>query len=295
MGGDRFAAADGVDAFVGLALDADAIDVDAERRGDVRAHRVDVRPRASALRAMTVDVDVADLEALLARRSRRRARSRSRLDASFQRGSVSGKWRPMSPRHGRAENRVGHRVADDVGVRMAERAAVGRNRHAAEDERPALRPADAGRSRCRRGRSRRRGAGASAGRARSLRRRAQILRRRDLDVRRLALDEADGDARPARPAPLRRSPRSPARQRQRVAQHVAPERLRRLRQKIVSRGSVSRTNASGVSRRRRRICRASPCRAPAAPRPRRRTRPPPRSSARSDRRSRTAAPHRESR
>src|SRR5262249_35977660 len=42
MGGDRLAAADGIDALVGLALDADARRVDVERLREARAHLVDV-------------------------------------------------------------------------------------------------------------------------------------------------------------------------------------------------------------------------------------------------------------
>ena len=37
-----------------------------------------------------------------------------------------------------AEDGVGHRMADDVGVRVAEQPALERNRHAAEDQRTAL-------------------------------------------------------------------------------------------------------------------------------------------------------------
>ncbi len=39
---------------------------------------------------------------------------------------------------GGAEDRVGHRMADDVGIGVPERAALGRHGHAAEDERPAF-------------------------------------------------------------------------------------------------------------------------------------------------------------
>ena len=68
--------------------------------------------------------------------------------------------------------------------------------------------------------------------ARDRLRHRQILGRRDLDVRRLAVDEAHGlaaRARPARPRRSRRRRRAPSVER--GLQHVAPERLRRLREK----------------------------------------------------------------
>ena len=51
------------------------------------------------------DVDVADLETARRARAARASRSRSMLDASFHRGSVSGKCRPMSPSARGAEDR----------------------------------------------------------------------------------------------------------------------------------------------------------------------------------------------
>ena len=78
--------------------------------------------------------------------------SRSRLAASFHRGSVSGKMPADVAEPRRAEHRVGHRVADDVGVGVAERAALGRDPSRRRGRGAARRPAGAGRSRCRRGR-----------------------------------------------------------------------------------------------------------------------------------------------
>ena len=224
-------------------------------------------------------------------------RSRSRLDASFQRGSESGKCRPMSPRHGGAENRVGHRVADDVGVGMPERAAVGRNRDAAEHERPAGDEAVqivAGPGASGAGRGCECGCGCRGNRFGD----RQILRRRDLDVRRLAVDEADRMAGAlGQRRFVGRIDAALAPQRQRRAQHVAPKRLRRLREvDRLARQRLRARSCPAVSRPTCRTCRrASPCRATAPPRARRPTRRPRRSSARSDRRSRTAAPRRESR
>src|SRR2546430_3106858 len=62
MSRDRLAAPDGVDTLVGLALDADARDVDVERLCDARAHLID---RILDLRPLENhgDVQVADLVA----------------------------------------------------------------------------------------------------------------------------------------------------------------------------------------------------------------------------------------
>ena len=60
------------------------------------------------------------------------------LSASFHAGIGVGKMPADVAETGGAENRVGGRMARDVAVRMAERAAVGRERHAADDERPSV-------------------------------------------------------------------------------------------------------------------------------------------------------------
>src|SRR5471030_2305362 len=60
----RLAPADGVDPFVRFALDADARDVDADRSGHRRAHRVDVVANLRRLENHG-DVDIADHEAML--------------------------------------------------------------------------------------------------------------------------------------------------------------------------------------------------------------------------------------
>ena len=235
---------DRVDAFVGLALDADAVGVDAERVGDgSRASRR--RSRASFGRSSDD------------RRRRRcrprspcsrddappRARSRSRLDASFHRGSVSGKCRPMSPSRRGAENRVGHGVAHDVGVRVAEQPALERNRRRRRESADGPRRADAGRSRCRRAPARRR-----------RRRAARSPRppRRSSGVVILMFVASPSTSRtgwPARSASVASSVASTPRvaERQRVAQHVAAERLRRLREK----DRLARQRLARRSRRRR--------------------------------------------
>ena len=246
--GDRLAAADGVDALVGLALDADAVDRDAERRRQL--------PRASRRRAaqsfgrsaITVDVDVDDREAALARRCAAARDSRSRLDASFQRGSVSGKCRPMSPSRGRAENRVGHGVAHDVGVRVAEQPAVEGDRHAAENQRPPLdQPVQVVA-----------GADAPPGRRTRIRPRPVASRAiasatvRSSGVVILMLRGSPSTRRtgcPARSASVASSVASAPGlgQRERVAQHVAAERLRRLRQDRSARAAASRSRTAGPS------------------------------------------------
>ena len=91
------AAADGVDAFVGLALDADARRLDAEHappgwRGWDRG-----AARASGRSAMTT-ASTLTMSKPASRASVTACASIAMLDAPFHRGSVSGKWRPMSPR-----------------------------------------------------------------------------------------------------------------------------------------------------------------------------------------------------
>ena len=165
-------------------------------------------------------------------------------------------------------------LADHVGIRVPERAALGGNRDAAEDQRPALRPADAGRSRCPPRPVR--AAPATTVFVQSASAIGQILRRRDLDVGRLRLRRC---ARvPGALGERRLVGRLDAgvAERQRVAQHVAAKRLRRLREIDRLARQRLRTNVSGT--RAVRPCRArcagpvaSPCRAPAAPRAPRRT------------------------
>jgi hypothetical protein len=77
-------------------LDADLRGVDADRRRDGRAHRVDMVLDLRLL-GTTVTSRLPDLEPLPGD-ERDSAPSRSRLEASFHRGSVSGKCLPMSPR-----------------------------------------------------------------------------------------------------------------------------------------------------------------------------------------------------
>ncbi len=79
---------------------------------------------------------------------------------------------------GGAEDRVGHRVADDVGIGVPERATLGRHGHAAEHERPAFdQPVQVVADADRPGRP---------PAARAPRRAGEIRRGRDLHVRRVA-------------------------------------------------------------------------------------------------------------
>ena len=124
---------------------------------------------------------------------------------------------------GGAEDRVGRRVADDVGVGVPERAALGRHRHPAEHERPALdQPvqvvADADTPRG--------GARCSTG-ARAI----EIAGGRNLDVRRVARDDVHAVTRALGQHGLVGRSLQRCGRRDGGAEHVAPERLRRLREK----------------------------------------------------------------
>ena len=200
MRGDRFAAADRVDALVGLSLDAHAGHIDADRavrptRASRRRGRESSAPRGSPSRRRCRPRSPCSAASATARRKQIEARR-----ALPARIGVRKMKADVAQARG-AENRVGHRVADDVGIGVAERAAVRRDRHAAEHERPSLRRADADRSRCRRGRfdgwSLEFGSGSPLARRCRLRSAPAIASasvrssgRRDLDVRRFAFDDA---------------------------------------------------------------------------------------------------------
>ena len=62
--------------------------------------------------------------------------SRATLSAPSQTGSVSGKWRPRSPRPTGTEHGVGQGVAHGVGVAVAAQAAGALDDDAAQHERP---------------------------------------------------------------------------------------------------------------------------------------------------------------
>ena len=186
----------------------------------------------------------------------------------------------MSPARGAAENRVGHRVADDVRIGMSQRAALGRHGHAAEDERPPLdQPVQVVADR-RRGRA-----------ERALPRAAS--RSSAVVIFTFAGSPATTctGARPARRASPRRWPSTPPAAGDRGAQHVDAKRLRRLRQEdLVARQRLG--NHVGVGRARR----ADPLDGVAdrhARRSLRRAPPPRRSPGRSRSASRTGAPRRE--
>ena len=154
----------------------------------------------------------------------------------------------MSPSAARAEHGVGDRMAQRVRVGVARQSRRVRDRHAAEDRAAAPAPGDASRSRCRSAR-----ACGAAPRRRPGQRRArklQILGRRDLDVARIARRRAgprDPPVRRARPRRCRCHPRAPSARAR--GEHLARERLRRLRQPDASRGMVAATRASFASSR----------------------------------------------
>ncbi len=130
---DGLAAADGVHALVGLALDAHARDVEADRPGNRRPHRVDV---AADFRRFENHrhVHVADLESLL---RHERYRPPQQIDARrvLPLRIRVGKVTSDVAEAGAAENRVGDRMADDIRVRVAQRPTVGGNGHAAQHQR----------------------------------------------------------------------------------------------------------------------------------------------------------------
>ena len=136
MRGDGFAPADGIDAFVGLRLDAHAIDGHDERVRQSIANGGEMRRE---LRTLENDgrVDAGDAPAAAA----------DDLDGAAEQVEPRrvlplrigiGKMLADVPGARRAEQRVGERVTEDVAVGMAERTALERQRDAGQDERPAL-------------------------------------------------------------------------------------------------------------------------------------------------------------
>ena len=117
MCGNRFPATDGIDPFVGLALDADARGVDAQDRRERRAHRIDVR---LDLRRLEDDghVDVADFVAMLADQ-RDGAGQEIKTGRVLPARIVIRKVAADVALAGGAEDGVGDSVTDDVRVRMA--------------------------------------------------------------------------------------------------------------------------------------------------------------------------------
>ena len=198
--GDGLAAADGVDALVGLALHADAIGRRRQRGGEPGAHLVDERRNLRPLEDHG-HVEVHDLEAACAAPGARRVAAASMLDAPFQRGSVSGKCRPMSPAQAAPSMAS---VAAWHTTSASEWPSAPRSDgivDAAEDQRPALdepveivASADAADRRPRR-----------LPRARRSRSSAVVI----FTFAAIAFDDVDRDGPPARRAPLRRSPPRP--------------------------------------------------------------------------------------
>jgi len=134
--GDGLTAADGVHALVGLALDAHAIAIDAERLRQPRAHRLDCILDFRALENHR-HVEVADLVAVVPHHPRRFAQQDETVGVLPPRIRI-GEMTPDVAESDGAEDGVGGRVADDVGVGVPQRPLVGRDRHAAKDQRAPL-------------------------------------------------------------------------------------------------------------------------------------------------------------
>ena len=96
------------------------------------AHRVDVRRELRLLR----DDDHVDVGDRVARCADHRDRAPQQFDTvrPLHTGSVSGKWRPISPARCGAKDGIGDRVTHRVRIGMAVQPLFERNRHAAEDQ-----------------------------------------------------------------------------------------------------------------------------------------------------------------
>ena len=168
LAGGALAAAGEAEVVGGRRPHRDPRHLGAERGRERRAHRLAVRGDARRLHDHD-RVDVHELPPARRGSAPRPARSRSMLDAPAQRRVVGGE-QVADVLHARgAEQRVGDRVADQVGVGVALEAALGRDLDAGEHQpaarprtrgrrsrsRPAARPARSRRTAPRRGRGRR--------------------------------------------------------------------------------------------------------------------------------------------
>ena len=184
------------------------------------------------------------------------ARSRSRLDAPFQRRIGVGKCRPIRRRPRRRGSRRSPRGTPHRRRNVRAQPRLERNRDAAEDEADGPRRGDEGRSPCRPARVR-------SAEPVALRNRfgeGEILGRRHLDVRRFALDDPHRMSRPLRRARPRRSHRLSIASASRSTSR--PKGLRRLRKKdLLRRSSVAVTTPLG-----RPVDRVARLTAPRAPR-----------------------------
>lgn len=130
---DPFAATEIAELLVGLRLHVHAFERQPEIGRDVRAHRLDVRRE---LRRLCDDraVDVLDREAGGLHARDAFAQQHAAVGA-LERGVGVGEMTADVAERRRAEQCVGDRVQQYVRVRVAEQAALVRNRHAADDER----------------------------------------------------------------------------------------------------------------------------------------------------------------
>ncbi len=218
---DRFAAADRIDTLVRFCLDAHRIGSYAQRFGQPQLHLPLVR---SQLRPLEHDHHVhvfnrpsepPDNRDRIAEQIGADGILPSRIGVRIVLADVA--------RARGAEDRVGHRVTHDIGVRMAEGAPLGWNGDAAENQRPAFDElvqvvSDADPRRRRRRRLRRRGA-----------RRLEIGCRRDFHVRRITRDDVHRITGVLRKRGLVGRLDAAAPDGHGFLEHLAPKGLRRLR------------------------------------------------------------------
>src|SRR5579862_146637 len=136
QGGYALPAPDEAEPFVRRRLDSDAFERDAEGGCEVRPHPVDIRGDFRRL-ANERRVDVQKVRPLFPHDGGGFAYD---LQAAHAAEGLVGVWKVVAyiPRAHGAENRVGYRVAKNIGVRMAFQPARVRYLDPAENEFPAL-------------------------------------------------------------------------------------------------------------------------------------------------------------
>ena len=136
VGGDPAAVAGVTHPFAGLRLHADLVDVERQRVGQRVAHRRDVRrePRRCTTTVASMFAIVQPWRTICSCT----AASSVSESAPSHCGSVSGKCAPRSPSAAAPSSASQTACVERVAVGVAERTAFERNRHPAQDERPAL-------------------------------------------------------------------------------------------------------------------------------------------------------------
>lgn len=124
--------ADGVEAFARLGFDADLLRLNAERGGKLLPHARNVRGQLGALEADR-GVDVHDgISGLLEQTARVAKEKKARSVSPFRRRVR--KVPANIPQRGRPQERVADGVREHVTVRVADRALVEGDSHAAENQ-----------------------------------------------------------------------------------------------------------------------------------------------------------------